>query len=231
MLEELKKEVCQANLELYRSGLVPLTFGNTSGIDRGQGLVVIKPSGVAYTELKPECMVVVDLAGKRVDGKHNPSTDTPTHLELYRTWDHVGGITHTHSPWATMFAQAERPLPCMGTTHADHFRGDVPVTRALTQEEVEGAYEKNTGAVIVERFDMLSPLEMPAVLVAGHGAFTWGRDAEQSVINSLALEESARMALGTLLLNPKAPPLAAYLMDKHYSRKHGPGAYYGQDEE
>ena len=227
MLEQLKQDVLGANLKLSEAGLAPATFGNVSGIDRGRGLVVIKPSGVAYAELKPEHMAVVDLAGKKVDGL-DPSTDTPSHLALYRAWPAVGGITHAHSPCATAFAQAHRPIPCLGTTHADFFRGEVPLTRALTKEEVESDYELNTGRVIVERMAGLDPLAMPAVLVASHGPFAFGPDAAASVKNAQALETVARMALAAMQLNPAAAPIPDYLLEKHYRRKHGPAAYYGQ---
>jgi L-ribulose-5-phosphate 4-epimerase len=227
MLEELKQNVLRANLVLADSGLAPATFGNVSGIDRGRGLVVIKPSGVAYAELKPGDMAVVDLAGKKVDGL-DPSTDTPSHLALYRAWPAIGGVTHAHSPYATVFAQALRPIPCLGTTHADFFRGEVPLTRALTQEEVEGDYELNTGKVIVERMAGLDPLAVPAVLVASHGPFAFGQDAAASVQNAQALETVARMALAVIQLNPAAAPIPDFLREKHYRRKHGPAAYYGQ---
>ncbi len=227
MLEELKQNVLRANLVLADSGLAPATFGNVSGIDRGRGLVVIKPSGVAYAELRPEDMAVVDLAGKKVDGL-DPSTDTPSHLALYRAWPAIGGVTHAHSPYATVFAQALRPIPCLGTTHADFFRGEVPLTRALTQEEVEGDYELNTGKVIVERMAGLDPLAVPAVLVASHGPFAFGQDAAASVQNARALETVAQMALAAMQLNPAAAPIPDFLREKHYRRKHGPAAYYGQ---
>ena len=228
MLEELKQQVWQANIDLANSGLVPLTWGNASGIDRPSGLVVIKPSGVSYDRLQPSDMVVVGLDGKVVDSPLQPSSDTPAHLEVYRAWTAIGGITHTHSVHATMFAQACRPLPCLGTTHADHFYGEVPVTRLLTAEEVRADYETATGSVIVERFADLDPVVMPAVLVACHGPFTWGANAAAAVANAIALEEVSRMALGTLQLNPSIPPLAQYILDKHYHRKHGADAYYGQ---
>jgi len=228
MLDELKQQVWQANIDLANSGLVPLTWGNASGIDRPSGLVVIKPSGVSYDRLQPSDMVTVDTDGKVVDSPLQPSSDTPAHLELYKAWPAIGGITHTHSVHATMFAQACRPLPCLGTTHADHFYGEVPVTRLLTAEEVRADYETATGSVIVERFADLDPVAMPAVLVACHGPLTWGADATAAVANAIALEEVARMALGTLQLDPSVPPLAQYILDKHYQRKHGADAYYGQ---
>ena len=231
MLKKLKRQVLEANLALVKNGLVVLTWGNVSGIDRKKGLVVIKPSGVAYDKLKVESMVVVDLKGKRVSGKLKPSMDTPTHLALYNAWPEIGGVCHTHSAYAVMFSQAGVEIPCLGTTHADHFYGAVPVTRSLTEKEVAGDYEASTGKVILELFARnsgLKPLEMPAVLVANHGPFCWGRSAKQAVENSLAMEEIAKMTLGTLQLNPQASPLKKYILDKHYLRKHGPKARYGQ---
>lgn len=228
MLDQLKTDVYRANLDLVRHGLVTMTWGNVSGIDRQRGLVVIKPSGVSYGRMQPEQMAVVDLQGKVVEGDLQPSSDTPSHLLLYEHFGDIGGITHTHSPRATTFAQARIELPCFGTTHADHFFGPVPVTRPLTREEVETAYEANTGRVIVERFASLDPIQMPAVLVAGHAPFTWGKDAAESVRNAVALEAVAGMAVGTLALNPDAPALESYVLGKHYQRKHGPNAYYGQ---
>jgi L-ribulose-5-phosphate 4-epimerase len=229
MLEKLKIEVCEANLELARLKLVTLTWGNTSAVDRDKGVFVIKPSGVPYESLKPADMVVVRLEdGRTIEGKLRPSSDTPTHLKLYRAFSSIGGITHTHSAHATMFAQANRPIPCLGTTHADTFHGEVPVTRILKPAEVETDYEGNTGVVIVERFKGLDPVAVPAVLVAGHAPFAWGKDAIDSVHHSLILEEVARMAMGTFLLNPKAAPPPEYVIRKHYMRKHGPKATYGQ---
>jgi L-ribulose-5-phosphate 4-epimerase len=228
MLEDLKDQVCQANVELAACGLVTLTWGNVSGINRDRDRVVIKPSGVPYERLRPADMVVVDLEGRVLEGDLRPSSDTPTHVLLYRHFAGVGGITHTHSRHATMFAQARREIPCLGTTHADHFFGAVPVTRPLTAAEVEADYEGNTGMVIVERFADLDPQAMPAVLVAGHGPFAWGKDAADSLKNAIALEAVAEMALGTWLLNQQAPLLEDYMLDKHYQRKHGPKAYYGQ---
>ena len=228
MLKELRQEVWKANLELVRSGLVVLTWGNVSGIDRARGLVVMKPSGVSYGEMKPSDLVILDLEGKVVEGKLNPSSDTPTHLVLYRNFDEVGGITHTHSVHATAFAQACRELPCLGTTHADHFFGTVPVTRVVTKKETEQDYVGNTGKVIVERFRGKDPMAMPAVLVAHHGPFTWGKGAMDSVKNNIALEAVAEMALATLSLRPTVSSMPKHLLDKHYRRKHGPGAYYGQ---
>lgn len=228
MLDELREQVCEANQFLERSGLVKLTWGNVSGIDRQAGMIVIKPSGIPYLRLKPEHMVVIDLHGHVVEGTLNPSSDTPTHLVLYRAFADIGGVTHTHSAWATIFAQAQREIPCFGTTHADHFHGSVPVTRMLKPEEVVKDYEANTGVVVIERFNGMDAMEIPAVLVAGHGPFTWGRNAAESVRNSIALESVAEMASATLALNPNAAPIPTYLMDRHYKRKHGPGATYGQ---
>ena len=228
MLRELREQVCEANLELVRSGLVVLTWGNVSGIDRERGLVVIKPSGVPYSELKPGHLVVLDLYGKVVEGKLNPSCDTPTHLVLYRAFKGIGGITHAHSVHATAFAQACREIPCLGTTHADQFFGPVPVTRAVTRREVEQDYVGNTGKVIVERFRRIDPADMPAVLVAHHGPFTWGRDAMDSVNNNIALETVAEMALATLSLNGRLSSIPSHILNKHHTRKHGPNATYGQ---
>ena len=229
MLEELKFEVYRANRALMDRGLVKLTFGNASGYDENEGLVVIKPSGVPYSELVPKEMLVVDLDGNVVEGDLRPSTDTPTHLLLYRSFEGICGITHAHSRYATMFAQAEREIPCYGTTHADHFNGPIPVTRRLTREEVAGEYEANTGRLILERFNGIDPLAMPAVLVAGHGPFTWGGKVKESLDNSVALEIVAEMAFGTQLLRMDAKTLDRYLLEKHHQRKHGNTAYYGQD--
>ena len=228
MLQELKEQVMLANQELQRQGLVIYTWGNVSGIDRERGLVVIKPSGVAYEELTPEKMVVLDLEGKIVEGKLRPSSDTPTHLELYRKFSEIGGVVHTLSNWATIWAQAGRVIPCRGTTHADYFYGEIPCTRILNEEEVAQAYELNTGRVIVERFQGINPLEMPAVLVAEHGPFTWGRDCHEAVHNSVVLEQVAEMAYFTRLLTGHDRPISRHVLEKHYLRKHGPGAYYGQ---
>jgi L-ribulose-5-phosphate 4-epimerase len=229
MLEELKQQVCQANLALVARGLVTLTWGNVSGVSADRELMVIKPSGVAYDQMKPEQMVVVSVeTGEVVEGSLKPSSDAPTHRVLYQNFQAIGGITHTHSPKATAFAQAGREIPCFGTTHADHFYGAVPVTRALSDQEVEEGYELNTGRVIVERFAELDPAAMPAVLLPGHAPFAWGKDPDESVTNAVALEAVAAMALDTLLLEPHAGPLAQYLLSKHYNRKHGQDAYYGQ---
>ncbi len=228
MLEELKEKVLKANQSLVEYGLVTLTWGNVSGIDRGKGLVVIKPSGVDYGSMKAEDMVVVDLNGKIIEGKLRPSSDLPTHLELYKAFKEIGGITHSHSENATSFAQACTEIPCFGTTHADHFNGPVPVTRFLTEAEVNENYELNTGKVILERFKDLNYSAMPGVLVAGHAPFTWGKDPEDSVKNNLVLERVAKMALNSLMLNPGLSKLPEYILNKHYKRKHGPDAYYGQ---
>jgi L-ribulose-5-phosphate 4-epimerase len=228
VLEDLKAQVCRANRDLERCRLVTLTFGNVSGFDRAKGMMAIKPSGVGYAALKRHDIVLVDLDGKRAEGRLQPSTDAPTHLALYRAFTGIGGVTHTHSPCATMFAQAGRGIPCLGTTHADHFNGEVPVTRALTRKEVAGRYEENTGRAIVRRFEKIKPGEMPAVLVAHHGPFTWGRTAAESLTNSVALELVAQVALGTLQLNAAAGPIPDFLLAKHFLRKHGPEAYYGQ---
>ena len=231
MLESLKEHVWQANLDLVRYGLVILTFGNASGIDRERGIVAIKPSGISYDDMKPGDMVLVDLDGKTVEGTLNPSSDTPTHIELYKSFPDVGGIVHAHSEYATMFAQAAREIPCLGTTHADHFHGPVPVTRFLSKKEVEGDYEGNTGRLIVDRFSGLVPLEVPAVLVAGHGPFAWGKSPEDAARNALVLEKTAKMALGSLILDPRKDRLPDYILNKHYLRKHGPNAYYGQKKQ
>ena len=229
MLEDLKQQVCQANLDLVAHGLVTLTWGNVSAVSPDRKFVVIKPSGVSYDDMATEQMVVVELAsGNTVDSQLKPSSDTPTHCELYRRFPAIGGIVHTHSPYATVFAQARREIPCFGTTHADHFNGPVPVTRPLTEAEVREAYELNTGHVIAERFSQLDPMTMPGVLVAGHAPFTWGKNSSDAVQNAVALEAVAKMAFQTLSLAPEATPIEAYVLDKHYSRKHGKHAYYGQ---
>ena len=230
MLQELKERVAEANRLLDSSGLVELTWGNVSEFDRDAGIFGIKPSGVDYALLHRDDIVLLNLDGEVVEGNLNPSSDTKTHLYLYRSWPEIGGITHTHSAHATMFSQAGRELPCLGTTHADHFYGTVPVCRALTPEEVKADYEHNTGVAIVEHFANhgLDPTQMPAVLQHHHAPFTWGKSAMDSLKNSIALEMCAKMALGTLRLDSAAPPLPSHLLDKHYLRKHGPGAYYGQ---
>ncbi len=228
MLESLKEQVCQANLDLVAHGLVTLTWGNVSGISDDRRHVVIKPSGVPYDEMRPEHMVVVDLDGRVVEGQLRPSSDMPTHVLLYQHFDGIGGITHTHSRYATIFAQARVEIPCFGTTHADHFFGPVPVTRPLTKQEVEDAYEENTGRVILERFADLDAASMPAVLVAGHAPFVWGKDVSDSVKNAVALEAVAEMTLGVMQLRSDPPRLEFYVLDKHDHRKHGPDVYYGQ---
>jgi L-ribulose-5-phosphate 4-epimerase len=227
-LRSLRDQVFDANLEIVRRGLVLYTWGNASGIDRRQGLVVIKPSGVPYDEMKPSDLVIADLDGKLVEGKLKPSSDLPTHLVLYRAWPAVGGIVHTHSRSATAWAQAEREIPCYGTTHADYFYGPVPVTSRLTAREIRADYETNTGLVIVRRFAVLDPMQVPAVLVAGHAPFCWGADAAEAAHTAVVLEEVARLALQTLGVNPKAAPISQAMLDKHFFRKHGPGATYGQ---
>jgi len=229
MLEELKAQVCKANLDLVREGLVIRTFGNVSGIDRASGHVVIKPSGVGYDVMKPEHMVVVALgSGKVVEGDLRPSSDTPTHLVLYRAFKEIGGIVHTHSLFATAWAQARREIPALGTTHADYFHGPVPCTRGMTPKEIKGDYEIETGNVIVERFHKLDPLAFPGALVASHGPFAWGKTVAKAVENAVVLEYLARLASETLRVNPRAGAMPRALLDKHFLRKHGPGAYYGQ---
>lgn len=230
MLEELKRQVCEANLELPRRGLVTYTWGNVSGIDRERGLVVIKPSGVDYQDLTPDMLVVLDLNGNRIEGSLNPSSDTRTHLELYKAYPALGGVVHTHSTHAVAFAQARRDLPALGTTHADYFYGPVPCTRELTPAEVDEDYERNTGKVIVETFSArgIDPVHVPGVLCASHGPFTWGKDPAQAVYHAVVLEEVARMALLTLTIDPTAAPAPQHVLDKHFLRKHGPGTYYGQ---
>ncbi len=230
MLEELKESVWKANLGLVKHRLVLFTWGNVSGIDRARGLIVIKPSGVSYEEMKAEDMVVVDLGGKVVEGDLRPSSDTPTHIELYKAFPALGGVTHTHSTYATAWAQAGRDIPFYGTTHADYFYGDIPCARALTREEIEGAYEKNTGLVIAERFQRegADPLEVPGVLVKSHGVFAFGKDAAASVYHAAVIEEVAKMAYLTEQLDPQVPRADRFLLQKHYMRKHGKNAYYGQ---
>lgn len=228
-MQSLKEQVYQANMELSRRGLVVLTWGNVSQIDRERGVVAIKPSGVPYEEMTPEQIVLLDFeTGKPLERGLRPSSDAPTHLALYRAFAGIGGVTHTHSPCATAWAQAGREIPCFGTTHADTFRGPAPLTRFLTPEETEQAYEANTGKVIVEAFQGRDPVHTPGALARGHGPFTWGRDAMDSVLNAVVLEEVAKMAMWTLALAPEAETLPAHIADKHFLRKHGPGAYYGQ---
>lgn len=229
MLEQLKRVVCKANLDLVKEGLVIQTWGNASGVDRERGLVVIKPSGVPYDDMKPEHMVVVSLeTGAVVEGRLKPSSDTPTHLVLYRAFKGIGGVVHTHSLYATAWAQACRGIPSYGTTQADYWHGDVPCTRWLKPGEIKSDYEVNTGKVIVERFRKLEPLEHPAVLVASHGPFTWGKDLPAAVHNAAVLEFVARLASETIRINPKVRPMQSVLREKHFVRKHGPAAYYGQ---
>ena len=231
MFEELRSSVWEANLKLWRSGLAPGTWGNVSGIDRRKGVFAIKPSGVPYNRLTKDMIVLVDLEGRIVEGKLRPSSDTPTHLVLYRAFDSIGGVTHTHSPVATAFSQACKSIPCLGTTHADHFDGPIPVTRFLRGEEASGDYEAATGHLIVETFRSLNldPLRVPAVLVAGHGPFVWGENPHKAVENAVALEAVAVMARDTFLLSQEAPKaLPEHLLRKHFDRKHGPEAYYGQ---
>lgn len=235
MLEELKEKVCKANLDLVKHGLVIFTWGNVSAIDRNSGLVVIKPSGVSYDNMKPSDMVVVDLDGKVVEGTLNPSSDTPTHLVLYKAFSDIGGVVHTHSTYATAWAQAGMDIPNIGTTHSDYFHEDIPCTRNMKEGEVFGEYEKETGNIIVERFNGMKVMDTPAVLVRNHGPFAWGTDADNAVHNAVVLEEVAKMGFISMTLNLQAPgsvscapSMNKLLIEKHYSRKHGPNAYYGQ---
>ncbi|WRS27890.1 L-ribulose-5-phosphate 4-epimerase [Oscillospiraceae bacterium MB08-C2-2] len=229
MLQALKEKVWEANMQLPRYGLVTFTWGNASEIDREKGLAVIKPSGIEYEQMKPEDMVVVSLAdGAVVEGKWNPSSDTPTHLELYRSFDNIGGVVHTHSRWATSYAQAQRSIPALGTTHADYFYGSIPCTRPMTEGEIEGEYEAETGKVIVETFCGMNPVDIPAVLVASHGPFTWGKDSLDAVHNAAVLEEVAFMAWHSQSSAPEILSMDPVLLSKHFLRKHGAGAYYGQ---
>lgn len=227
MLEDLKKKVCQANLELVQHGLVIFTWGNVSAIDRESGLVVIKPSGVSYDNMKPEDMVVVDLDGNVVEGDLNPSSDTPTHVVLYKAFPEIGGVVHTHSTYATAWAQAGKDIPNIGTTHADYFHDAVPCTADMTEAEVKGEYELETGNVIVKRFEGINPVHTPGVLVKNHGPFSWGKDAFEAVHNAVVLEQVAKMAFIAYSVNPSLT-MNPLLVEKHFSRKHGPGAYYGQ---
>lgn len=230
MLENLKEIVCKANLELPKYGLVTFTWGNVSAVDKETGLVVIKPSGVEYDTMKPEDMVIMDLDGKVVEGKYKPSSDTPTHVALYKAFPSIGGIVHTHSRWATTFAQSKMGIPALGTTHGDYFYGEIPCTRLMTPEEISGEYEKETGNVIIEtlRLKGIDPSQVPAALVASHGPFAWGKDAMEAVHNAVVLEEVAFMAFNCLQLNKDTEPMQQELLDKHYLRKHGANAYYGQ---
>ncbi len=228
MLEELKQQVLEANLQLPVYSLVTFTWGNVSGIDREMGLVVIKPSGVSYEEMKRDDLVVVDLEGNIVEGTFRPSSDTATHLALYKAFPEIGGIVHTHSPWATSWAQAGRAIPSFGTTQADYFYGEVPCTRKMSDEEIEGAYELETGKVIIETFKSINPMQVPGVLVNNHGPFAWGRNASNAVHNAVVLEEVAKIAYRTIQLNPETGAISHALLDKHFLRKHGANAYYGQ---
>ena len=232
MLEKLKQEVYEANMELPKRGLVTYTWGNVSGLDRESGLFVIKPSGVEYEELKPEDLVVMDLDGNQIEGELNPSSDTKTHLELYKAFPEIGGIVHTHSLYAVAWAQSRRDIPCYGTTHADYFYGDIPCARNLTQEEIDEDYERNTGKVIVETFRTrgINPMYVPAVICSNHGPFTWGKDAAQAVYHAVVLEEVSRMVMLTEQNNPHVGPAPQSIQDKHFMRKHGPNAYYGQKQ-
>ena len=228
MLEELKKAVYEANMLLPKHGLVTFTWGNVSQIDRETGYFAIKPSGVDYDKLTPDDMVIMDLEGNKIEGRYNPSSDTPTHLELYKAFPNIGGVVHTHSPWATSWAQAGRGIPCYGTTHADYMYGEIPCVRCLTKEEIEGAYEKNTGLLIVDYFKDKDYEAVPAVLCKNHGPFTWGKDGQEAVHNAVVLEEVAKMAARCEMINPQVKPAPQELQDKHYYRKHGANAYYGQ---
>jgi len=229
MLDKLKTVVYKANLDLVKNGLVVHTWGNVSGRDKESGLIVIKPSGVSYESMKPDDMVVIDQKGKVIEGKFKPSTDAPTHLLLYKAYESLGGVVHTHSSYATSWAQAGRAIPPFGTTHADHFYGEVPCTRVLTKKEIENDYEINTGKIIIEKMGDNNPLTVPSVLVNGHGPFCWGKDAENAVYNAVALEEIAKMAFYTVMLG-KTEPIDKFLLDKHFKRKHGKDAYYGQSK-
>ena len=228
MHEELRKAVCNANIELPKHNLVIYSWGNVSGIDRSAGIVAIKPSGVAYHDLTPDKIVLLDLDGNVTEGPFKPSSDTPTHLELYRNFEAIGGICHTHSPAATAWAQACRQIPCFGTTHADFFYGPIPLTQAMTEETIQNEYELNTGRAIVKRFAGMDPMQTPAVLVANHGPFTWGKTPADALESMVVLEQTAAMAHDTLTINPKQDQISKALLDKHYLRKHGKNAYYGQ---
>ncbi len=229
MHDELKEKVCQANILLQKYKLVIFSWGNISGIDRESGIVAIKPSGVAYDDLTAEKIVLLDLEGKKIEGDLNPSSDTPTHLELYRNFKNIGGVCHTHSTYAAMWAQGCKEIPCFGTTHADYYYGPVPVTEVMSTDEIKNDYELNTGKVIVRRFKDLDPVQIPGVLVANHGPFAWGKDPAGALESAVVLEQAAKTALGTIVVNPKQKEIAKVLLDKHYLRKHGKDAYYGQD--
>ncbi len=229
MLEQLKERVYEANMLLQKYNLVTFTWGNVSEIDRETGYFAIKPSGVDYEKLKPEDMVIVDLEGNVIEGNYKPSSDTATHIELYKAFDKIGGVVHTHSPWATSWAQAGRPIPCYGTTHADYMYGEIPCVRNLTKEEIDEAYEKNTGILIAEHFKNADYVAMPAVLCKNHGPFTWGKDGHDAVHNAVVLEEVAKMATNAEIVNPRNQAAPQELQDKHYYRKHGANAYYGQN--
>ena len=231
MLEELKKEVFEENLELVEKKLVIYTWGNVSGINRESKIFAIKPSGVDYDIMKVDDMVLLDLEGKKLEGKYKPSSDTPTHIELYKAFPEIGAIVHTHSSYATSWAQARKDIPAFGTTHADYFYGDIPCARALTKEEIENEYEKNTGLVIIETLKErnINPMDIPGIIIASHGPFAWGKDAKHAVYNSVVLEELSKMAYRTIQINPNIKSVEKYLLDKHYFRKHGKNAYYGQN--
>ncbi|MGL1892548.1 MAG: L-ribulose-5-phosphate 4-epimerase [Spirochaetaceae bacterium] len=231
MLEKLKKEVLEANLALPKFGLITFTWGNVSGIDREKGLVVIKPSGVEYDSMTADDLVVVDLNGNKIEGHYKPSSDTPTHLALYREYEEIGGIVHTHSSWATSWAQAGRSIPALGTTHADYLYGEIPCTRKMTTEEIKGEYELETGKVIIDTFysRSINPIQVPSVLVYSHGPFSWGKDAQDAVHNAVVLEEVAKMSYRSFTLAPNKSPMQKELLDKHFLRKHGANAYYGQN--
>jgi L-ribulose-5-phosphate 4-epimerase len=228
MYEELKKAVYDANIELQKQKLVIYSWGNVSGIDHSAGVMAIKPSGVPYDELSPEKMVLLNVDGKVIEGNLKPSSDTPTHLELYRNFEVIGGICHAHSPFATMWAQACKEIPCLGTTHADHFYGSIPVTEVMTKDQIQRNYELNTGKIIVRRLAGVNPVEIPAVLVANHGPFTWGKTPAAAVESMVVLEQAAAMALGTIMINPNQGPISKAILEKHFFRKHGKNAYYGQ---
>lgn len=231
MLEELKKIVFEENLELVKKKLVIYTWGNVSGLDRGSKAFAIKPSGVDYDTMKAEDMVILDLEGKKLEGKYKPSSDTATHIELYKAFPEIGAIVHTHSSYAVSWAQARKDIPALGTTHADYFYGDIPCARALTKDEIEGEYEKNTGLVIIETLKKrnINPMNIPGIIVASHGPFAWGKDAKEAVYNAVVMEELAKMAYRTIQINPEIKSAEQYLLDKHYFRKHGANAYYGQN--